>query len=74
MAHPPPDGRRISAAEPSSDSWTDSAKYAHDHWGFEFGSVDAFNEPNSNWWTLEVCTVLVGNRTENLLPCKYVLA
>lgn len=27
------------------------AKYAHDHWGFEFGSVEAFNEPNSNWWT-----------------------
>jgi galactan endo-1,6-beta-galactosidase len=27
------------------------AKYAHDHWGFDFHSVEAFNEPSSNWWT-----------------------
>ncbi len=25
------------------------AKYAHDHWGFDFHSVGAFNEPSSNW-------------------------
>ena len=27
------------------------AKYAHDNWGFDFDTVDAFNEPISNWWT-----------------------
>jgi galactan endo-1,6-beta-galactosidase len=27
------------------------AKYAHDHWGFTFHSVEAFNEPMSAWWT-----------------------
>jgi galactan endo-1,6-beta-galactosidase len=27
------------------------AKYAHDHWGFDFHSVEAFNEPSSDWWT-----------------------
>jgi galactan endo-1,6-beta-galactosidase len=27
------------------------AKYAHDNWGFSFTSVEAFNEPMSNWWT-----------------------
>src|SRR5947209_6804198 len=27
------------------------AKYAHDHWGFDFTSVEAFNEPIANWWT-----------------------
>ncbi|MBO0840073.1 MAG: hypothetical protein J2O49_04555 [Sciscionella sp.] len=26
------------------------AKYAHDHWGFQFDSVEPFNEPISNWW------------------------
>lgn len=26
------------------------AKYAHDHWGIDFHSVEAFNEPSSNWW------------------------
>ena len=25
------------------------AKYAHDHWGFDFHSVEAFNEPSLNW-------------------------
>ncbi|GAA1723530.1 hypothetical protein GCM10009765_84400 [Fodinicola feengrottensis] len=27
------------------------AKYTHDHWGLNFHSVDAFNEPSSAWWT-----------------------
>lgn len=27
------------------------AKYAHDHWGFDFHSVEPFNEPISTWWT-----------------------
>ena len=27
------------------------AKYAHDFWGFDFTSVEAFNEPIANWWT-----------------------
>ncbi|KDR77897.1 hypothetical protein GALMADRAFT_266489 [Galerina marginata CBS 339.88] len=27
------------------------AKYAHDNWGITFGSVEAFNEPSSGWWT-----------------------
>jgi galactan endo-1,6-beta-galactosidase len=27
------------------------AKYAHDHWGFDFHAVEAFNEPSSAWWT-----------------------
>jgi galactan endo-1,6-beta-galactosidase len=27
------------------------AKYAKDHWGFAFTSVDPFNEPSSPWWT-----------------------
>jgi galactan endo-1,6-beta-galactosidase len=26
------------------------AKYAHDHWGVNFGSIDAFNEPSASWW------------------------
>ncbi|HKX31766.1 MAG TPA: glycoside hydrolase [Blastocatellia bacterium] len=26
------------------------AKYARDHWGINFTSVDAFNEPIANWW------------------------
>ncbi|MEZ0115188.1 galactan endo-1,6-beta-galactosidase [Catenulispora sp. EB89] len=26
------------------------AKYAHDNWGFQFTSVEAFNEPVSGWW------------------------
>lgn len=27
------------------------ARYAHDNWGFDFNSVEAFNEPSSAWWT-----------------------
>ena len=27
------------------------ARYAHDHWGVNFTSVEAFNEPIANWWT-----------------------
>ena len=27
------------------------ARYAADHWGINFTSVDAFNEPIANWWT-----------------------
>jgi len=27
------------------------AKYAQDNWGISFDSVEAFNEPTSNWWT-----------------------
>jgi galactan endo-1,6-beta-galactosidase len=26
------------------------AKYAQDHWGITFNSVEAFNEPGSDWW------------------------
>jgi galactan endo-1,6-beta-galactosidase len=26
------------------------AKYAADHWGIQFDSVEAFNEPSANWW------------------------
>jgi galactan endo-1,6-beta-galactosidase len=26
------------------------AKYAKDHWGLSFTTVEAFNEPTSNWW------------------------
>lgn len=26
-------------------------KYAKDHWGITFDSVEAFNEPSANWWT-----------------------
>ena len=26
------------------------ARYAADHWGIHFGSVEAFNEPSANWW------------------------
>ncbi len=37
------------------------AKYAHDHWGFNFQTVEAFNEPSANWWkatgTQEGCHV-----------------
>ena len=37
------------------------AKYAHDHWGIDFDSVDAFNEPAADWWradgTQEGCHV-----------------
>jgi len=38
------------------------AKYAHDHWGFSFTSVEAFNEPSSTWWSgtygnQEGCTI-----------------
>jgi galactan endo-1,6-beta-galactosidase len=40
------------------------AKYAHDHWGVTFASVEAFNEPSSNWWkaagTQEGCHIDVG--------------
>ncbi|MBW4590422.1 hypothetical protein G7B40_035110 [Aetokthonos hydrillicola Thurmond2011] len=27
------------------------AKYAHDHWGINFDSVEPFNEPSSNFWS-----------------------
>jgi galactan endo-1,6-beta-galactosidase len=27
------------------------ARYANDHWGVAFNSVEAFNEPGANWWT-----------------------
>jgi galactan endo-1,6-beta-galactosidase len=27
------------------------AKYAHDNWGVNFTSVEAFNEPSGPWWT-----------------------
>ena len=27
------------------------AKYAKDHWGISFDSVEAFNEPSANWWS-----------------------
>ncbi|MGP3984552.1 glycoside hydrolase [Streptomyces sp. KR80] len=27
------------------------ARYAKDHWGVNFTTVDPFNEPSSNWWT-----------------------
>lgn len=27
------------------------AKYAHDHWGIDFASVEPLNEPASPWWT-----------------------
>lgn len=26
------------------------ARYAHDHWGVDFCSVEPFNEPDGNWW------------------------
>lgn len=26
------------------------AKYAKDHWGITFGTVEPFNEPSSDWW------------------------
>jgi galactan endo-1,6-beta-galactosidase len=26
------------------------AKYARDHWGINFNSVEPFNEPSANWW------------------------
>jgi len=26
------------------------AKYAQDHWGITFNSVEPFNEPSGNWW------------------------
>ncbi|GAA2049640.1 hypothetical protein GCM10009839_64610 [Catenulispora yoronensis] len=29
------------------------AKYAHDRWGFQFHSVEAFNEPSSGWWVAD---------------------
>ena len=32
------------------------AKYASDNWGFSFTSVEAFNEPASNWWNGETGT------------------
>lgn len=28
-----------------------TARYARDHWGVNFRTVDPFNEPSSNWWT-----------------------
>ncbi|WP_285664689.1 glycoside hydrolase [Actinorhabdospora filicis] len=27
------------------------ARYAHDHWGVDFTSVEPFNEPSGDWWT-----------------------
>jgi galactan endo-1,6-beta-galactosidase len=27
------------------------ARHAHDHWGIDFASVEAFNEPSARWWT-----------------------
>ena len=30
---------------------TTIVKYARDHWGLSFNSVEAFNEPSANWWT-----------------------
>lgn len=27
------------------------AKYAHDNWGVDFTTVDAFNEPAADWWS-----------------------
>ncbi|WP_203655015.1 glycoside hydrolase [Actinocatenispora rupis] len=43
------------------------AKYARDHWGFSFTSVEAFNEPMSNWWTAtgtqEGCHVAVSTQS-----------
>ncbi|KAI9152302.1 Endo-beta-1 6-galactanase [Paramyrothecium foliicola] len=39
------------------------AKYAKDHWGINFESVAAFNEPTANWWksdgTQEGCHIRV---------------
>ncbi|RFU28166.1 Glucosylceramidase, partial [Scytalidium lignicola] len=32
------------------------AKYANDNWGFGFTSVEAFNEPSSDWWNGETGT------------------
>lgn len=32
------------------------AKYAADNWGFSFTSVEAFNEPASDWWNGETGT------------------
>ena len=32
------------------------AKYASDNWGFSFTSVEAFNEPSSDWWNGETGT------------------
>jgi galactan endo-1,6-beta-galactosidase len=29
------------------------AKYAKDHWGITFESVEPFNEPIANWWTAD---------------------
>jgi galactan endo-1,6-beta-galactosidase len=26
------------------------ARYAHDHWGIDFSSVEPFNEPSGTWW------------------------
>jgi galactan endo-1,6-beta-galactosidase len=26
------------------------ARYAHDHWGIDFTSVEPFNEPSGDWW------------------------
>ena len=41
------------------ESWNDNsfavylatvARYAYDHWGITFQSVEPFNEPSANWW------------------------
>jgi len=42
------------------------AKYANDHWGITFDSVEPFNEPIANWWsatgTQEGCHFNVGTQ------------
>lgn len=42
------------------------AKYASDHWGITFDSVEPFNEPSANWWTAagtqEGCHVAATNQ------------
>jgi galactan endo-1,6-beta-galactosidase len=44
------------------------ARYAHDHWGIDFTSVEPFNEPSGSWWkadgTQEGCHMDAGTQKD----------
>ena len=56
-------GNPCGAAEPRADNLADPAghatylatvaRYARDHWGVRFASVEPFNEPSAHWWVAD---------------------
>ncbi|MER6367402.1 glycoside hydrolase [Streptomyces mirabilis] len=45
------DNLQVSYRRAHAENMAIVAKYARDHWGISFSSVEPFNEPSALWWT-----------------------